>query len=484
MTFVFDPVEQEILMNRGWVLSLLLCLFLPACTSNSPVYDLDRTSEWDQQVRGTLESSSNEQNQTPYGKPVEQKREKKEVGRGDTVQLSGLVDRALRENQGVQSAEQRWKSAVYRAGHVSGLPDPELMTMAAVEPIKTRDGPVDWQLRLSQKFPWFGKLDAKEQQQLAEAGKWYSRYLRKRNKVVRNVKETFAEYRYLFRAIEITEEMREYLDRMEEGVRQRYESGASRVHDLLRIENEREKLETERADLEDRKQAVRANMNELLDRPSDAELAEPDRSRSGFPELNRKDLLAKLRKHRPQIEEARFRGQSAQQQLRSARLGYYPDFRVGMSYSVVGDTDKPGTVDAGSDAYGVQMTLELPLWQGKRDARFRAARADKRAARRELAQEKNHAEAQLTGVMSEFEQHRRRVRLHSDTIVPNAKRSLSSAREAYETGDMDIVSFLDFQDRLLRARLEHQRAVADQLKAFAELEEMIGVALNFPKEEK
>jgi outer membrane protein TolC len=357
------------------------------------------------------------------------------------------------------------------------------MSMVAVEPVQTRDGPIDWQAKLTQRFPWFGILDAKEKRQLANAGQAYARYHRKRNAIRKKVKEQFAEYRYLNHATGVVDDMTDYLSRMEQSVREAYESGEAPVHDLLRLENQYEEIRTRVQDLLDRKRAVRADLNQLVDRPTSAPLGEPVESSPDVAELDEDRLRKALLEHRPGIDEARFRERAARENIRLANLSFYPDFSAGVTYSGVGDTDQPGTVDAGSNAYGVLFTLDLPLWQGQRRARVRAARARRRSARMQYEDERSQGYAQLTGALAKLREQERRIDLYRDILLPNAERSLSSAREEYESGDMDIVSFLDFQNRLLMSRLDLYRARAKRRKTVAELEMIIGIPLNRLRED-
>ncbi len=470
---------------RFHIYPLLVLLVLPACTTTDSVYNLDpkESNNWGHQVREKLDRSDEAQ---PDGARESNSVTENQVPRltRDGIQQQDLVKRALAENNAIREARERWKAAVQTARVESGFPDPELMSMVAVEPIQTRDGPIDWQAKLMQRFPWFGTLEAKEKRQLANAGRAYARYHRKRISVRENVKQQFAEFRYLHEAAEVVDDMGNYLKRMEESVREAYEAGEAPVHDLLRVQNDHEKIQIRGKDLRDRQRAVRARLNQFLDRPTEAPLGKPDDSSLTVPELNENTLREALMSHRPELDEALFREEAARQDLRFASRSFYPDFSVGVSYSGVGDSDQRGTVDAGSDAYGVLFTMDLPLWQEKRKARMHSARAKKRSARMQFADERSRGFAELSGVLAKLREVERQIALHQETTLPNAERSLSSAREEYESGDMDIVSFLDFQNRLLMARLDLHRSRAKRRKTVAELESVIGMSLDQISKEK
>ena len=61
-------------------------------------------------------------------------------------------------NPEVQAAELAYKSALEKVKVAGVLPDPMIETSISINPIETRNGPIDNQIMLGQKFPLFGKL--------------------------------------------------------------------------------------------------------------------------------------------------------------------------------------------------------------------------------------------------------------------------------------------------------------------------------------
>lgn len=184
-----------------------------------------------------------------------------------SLTLQQVLQVAKRRNPGLQAARSRWQAARDRAPAVSGLPDPHIRLNVMAEESVTRNGPVEAQYRISQKIPWFGKLDAKEKAALAVAGAASARYRRERLTLSAKVAETFYDLYYAQRAIEITQGIIELVERLEASIRAKYVSGQVNQQDLLKIQIEREELQNKLDDQRDVEQATRARLNGLLHRP-------------------------------------------------------------------------------------------------------------------------------------------------------------------------------------------------------------------------
>ena len=74
---------------------------------------------------------------------------------------------------------------------------------------------------------------------------------------------------------------------------------------------------------------------------------------------------------------------SASARREIARLESYPDLSLGVNYIQIGD---PGTTvgDAGKDAWGVTLAVNIPIWSGKNRSVRSEALATQRAAESEL----------------------------------------------------------------------------------------------------
>ena len=75
-----------------------------------------------------------------------------------TATLPDLIAYAYNENPDIAAAREAWRAKVESYRVVTGLPDPQLTATYFPEPLQTRLGPQNWNVTLSQKIPFPGKL--------------------------------------------------------------------------------------------------------------------------------------------------------------------------------------------------------------------------------------------------------------------------------------------------------------------------------------
>ncbi len=77
------------------------------------------------------------------------------------VSVEQLVTLARRDNPEISAARYKASSMLARVPQARAFEDPMLSTATFLEPIQTAAGPQEVMLSLSQKFPWFGKRNAR-----------------------------------------------------------------------------------------------------------------------------------------------------------------------------------------------------------------------------------------------------------------------------------------------------------------------------------
>ena len=87
---------------------------------------------------------------------------------------------------------------------VNALPDPVLTYSYFIESVETRTGPQEQKAGISQRLPWMGKLDARQQAELARADSAYQHYRSSLLKLAFNVRRTYAARWLLQRETELT----------------------------------------------------------------------------------------------------------------------------------------------------------------------------------------------------------------------------------------------------------------------------------------
>ena len=68
----------------------------------------------------------------------------------------------------------------------------------------------------------------------------------------------------------------------------------------------------------------------------------------------------------------------------------------------------------------------------------------------------------------------RKIDLYGTTLLVQARSAFSVAQQNYESGASDFLNLIDSQRALLEIELEYQQALANQQKALAEIEMLVG----------
>ncbi|MFW6159153.1 MAG: TolC family protein [Planctomycetota bacterium] len=373
----------------------------------------------------------------------------------------------------VRSAFHRWQAARQRVPQAGALPEPKLSLRYYYQEVETRVGPQKYAGGLSQMFPWFGTLDLRAGAAADVARAEQQRFHAAELDVAARVREAYAEYYYLSRAIAVVRENRALLEQIERVARARYRSAGAANRNVIRAQVELGKLEDRLQALLDLRGASAARLNAALGRP--AETATPWPEGLPAPELNADDeqVLDLLAETNPDLAALEHEAERHEKRIELARKMYYPDFTVGGTYiETLG----------GKDPIIANVGLTLPIWFGKYRAAEREARHALRATRKKRADRVNRLSARAKKALYDFRDAQRKVKLYRDTLIPKAKQALKTTQTDYAGGKASFNDILDAERVLLDFQLSYHRALADRVATHAKLEELVGRSLGGTEE--
>lgn len=409
--------------------------------------------------------------------------------------LAGIADPAVRDlaayvlarNPGLAAIRARARAAEQEAPQARSLPDPMASLTAFLLTPETRVGPQRAMAALSQRFPWFGKLELRERAALYEAAAARAEVAARELTLVTETRRLAYELGFLDAWEDILENDRATLERYEELARSRYAAGFGLEQAVVKLQAEITRVDTRLLQLADRRSEVTAALNALRDRspvaplppmalpearePSDTLVAELDRWKERAVAL------------RPEIDRAEAEIARAETRVELAKKDYYPDVTLGATYTLITNReDAPGRAmpppDEGDDVFGLMASVNLPVWRERLDA------AVEQAAERELAAREGRRAA-VTAIdrsLGELTQRLdltwRQLRLLEDVLGIQAEESLSSAEAAYTAGNVTALDLLDAERVLLDVRTSTARARADYAITLARLEGTVGAPVD------
>lgn len=422
--------------------------------------------------------------------------------------LDSFIARALAVSPMLHAAMARIDAARARVGPASTLPDPMLMLGIINQPLSTMavastrsgamiaaPGPEPMTMRMigvSQKIPYPGKLalqkrsvehDVEASQAALDAAK---------RQLVRDTKVAFYEIAFIDQARTIVERNRDVLSGLIAVSQSRYSVGAAGQQDVLKARVEATRLAETAAGLSEQRVAMVAQLNALLDQPSEtpvpllmmpeaiaraAVLTSSDAIRFSSNVLGARAADSPLRSlaelqdaaltGSPEIREhqATLAAQAARVDL--ARKAHLPDVDLSLQYG-----QRSGGLP---DMISATVSLPIPIFRRqKQDQQVAEATAELAALEGEHHRMVNAIRSEVARLVSEIERERTQLALAVKAILPQGRAALAASTANYQVGKVEFLTVLDNQSTVFNYETEYFRALTDFAVKVAELERVVG----------
>ncbi len=393
--------------------------------------------------------------------------------------LRGLVGEVLERNPEIARARRRAAATAVRAPQVKALPDPEATLTVFALPPETRVGPQRLKAGVSQQFPWFGKLALKERGALFAAAAAQAEVETLRLRLLTEARRLFYELSFLGEQAAVAAQEREHLTRHEEIARARYSVGLGLLQEVIKIQADITRSESQLLDIEMRRRTVLASLNALRDRTPATEvdggaLPRPRPQVPAFEELQRQS-----RQWRPELAAARAEIARREAMVELASKGFRPDFRAGISFTVVDPRRDPAgrrspPASDGDDILELSAGANLPIWKRKLNGALEEALAKRSGAEEHRRQILTAIDREIGDAAARLPLLHRQRRLFQDVLLPQAEEAAKSSEAAYTTGKLNALALLHAHHVLFEVQIALSRSRADYAVALARLEGAVG----------
>lgn len=281
--------------------------------------------------------------------------------------LHDYLSRASQNNPEIQSAYKEFEAALQKAPQVSSLPDPSLTMSAFGRMIETRVGAQEARFSLMQMFPWFGTLEAKKNAANLMAEAALQKYLDSRNEVFLKIKKSYAALYEINEMIQLEEENLQILNDYRELALSKFKSGKGAMVDVVRIDIKRNESETKIQLLKDQNKPIQIEFNSLLNRGLDDIINIP----VSLPLVENNMPLEQdsLFVSNPKLIRLDKKIASFEAQKRVVKKEGYPMIGLGLDYSIISKRDVPGLEMNGQDAIMPMLSVTLPIFRKKYNAK-------------------------------------------------------------------------------------------------------------------
>lgn len=397
--------------------------------------------------------------------------------------LEGMISKAVSRNPELRRGIARYRASLQKIPQVKSLPDPMVSFTQYLRSPETRVGPQSNITMLSQKFPWFGKLDLKGRIAASEASALYQEYLAKERNLAARLKTAFYELSYVDRVREVLEEEYRLMDHYERLSQIRYAQGKGLQLSVIKIQAEITRLQDREKMLHRQRVSLVSRLNTLMDLPPGQKILLITDVRIPEVSLDIEQLNTLGEDNRRELRASLDRIEKSEQSIELAKKAYWPDFTLsaGMA-NVEGREDLAGMLvpppDNGKNAFSVTVGINIPLWRDKYRSGVIEAAENRIAEQLSYSLVRNEMEFSISDLASRLQTLEEQLDLYDSVLITQAEEVLKSAEAAYEEGQGGVLDLLDSERFLLNTRLVAERYRADYMRSLAELERSVGT--RFP----
>jgi outer membrane protein TolC len=254
-----------------------------------------------------------------------------------------------------------------------------------------------------------------------------------------------------------------------------YSVGEARQADVLRAQVEIARMTEDITRMESMRASMAAKLVAALDLPL---TIMPQSARApllpdSLPPLD--VLAAEAEQRRPMVTAGERDLASAAAQERLARKEIWPDLQLGLQYGW--RSGEMGTERMGS----LMIGASIPVYARSRQLSMREEAAAMRSmSLADLAAMRAETRGRMAELYADYTRARNLRALYRTTVLPQAEATVTASFAAYRVGDVNLMTLLDNQMTVNRYRQELITLDAEQGKAIAEMEMLLGRSLFDP----
>ena len=379
-------------------------------------------------------------------------------------ELKQYIDFAIANNPDLKAMDARYQQAMEKVSLAKALPDPTFSAGVFIQSIETRVGAQKAKLSISQMFPWFGTLGAKERQASLQAHAIYLKYLDASSKLEMNVSNSWLDLVLTDRLILFTQKRVEILNLLEKQSLKRFESDQTDMVNVLYIQMLKEELVSKLELYKDKRLTLQIAFNKLLNRELKMDVITPTddsyiisalvpEEKIDFDDHNRIESWEQM------IESAEF-GEKA------SKLSTLPKIGVGLDYAILAKREDMQVTDNGKDAIMPMISVSIPLFRKKNKAAIKINRLKQDEYKALKVSELNQLHLEYQKAIELYQTGKRDEGLYQN-LLTKAKQSYEILSSSYESSVKRYEEVLNMQQKIwiyeqkqIEAKIQVQKSLA------------------------
>jgi outer membrane protein TolC len=398
------------------------------------------------------------------------------------VNVEQLVEEALQNNPEISAAKRKWDVFKEKIPQASALEDPMFGFGIVNLPTNFRFKEEDMTMKefsISQRFPFYGKRRLMGEMAGKEAEAVFNEIQERANRVIRDVKTAYYELSHVYRTTAVTQRNKEIMESFAKIAESKYSVGEGLQQDVLKAHVEVSKMVDELIMLGQRKRALEAKLNALLNRTSETSVGEPEEVMFRKLPLTIEELQKMALEINPTLRGMKKMIEAKEKVHALAKREYYPDFNLKFAYGQRDNMrESDGTEIKRRDMLTGMIEINIPIFYNSKQSRKVAeTKAEVLSWEAQYRAMKNEIFFMIADMAAMIHQRDRQYELYRTGIIPQASLQVNSAMSAYRVNKVDFLTLLDSQITLYKYEIEYHQAITEHERSVANLEAAVGKRL-------
>jgi len=400
-----------------------------------------------------------------FGQPDSSKNDYANLG------LNDLISSALKSNLNLEPIEYERKILSAKINQVNKQPSPMLQFMIDYLPVNLENAG-EYSLSYSQPLKLFGKLDAEENLAKLNAQKPVITKKELENELIKSIKENYFMLSVSERLLEFNYEFQQILNSITKSIEIRYSVGKGNQYEIMKSNNEFQKLLLEEIDLRNNKNILINNLKTLsnLDLPDDYKTKNIEMLLNISPfELDTSELIVIMKDNNTDFQYLDLTKEENILARNISELERKPDLTLMSGYRYLSESKTNLLL------FSISVDLPFMPWNSKR---IDAIIVEKNLTEKKINSESKALEQnlrnELRNILNKINLSLEKIKYISTILIPQTEQTFKSALIGYETTSNEFIDLLD----TYRSSRENNKMLIEEeinyLILISDLEKLIG----------
>jgi outer membrane protein TolC len=403
----------------------------------------------------------------------------------ESLNVDRLIEEAIHSNPEILAAKAKWEVYKEKVPQAAALEDPMFGIGVINLPTNFNFKDEDMTMKefsVSQKLPFPGKRPLMKEMAEKEAEAVSTEIQGKIHQIIKEIKTAYYELSHVYRATEVIQRNKQILESFAKIAEARYSVGEGIQQDVIKAHVEVSKMIDDLIMLEQRKKALEAKLNALLNRSQETPMGKPEEVIFNKFPYSIEELQKMAWEMNPTLKGMKKMIEAKEKAYALAKREYYPDFNLKFAY---GQRDSTPNGISRMNMLAGMVEINIPIfYKSKQDPKVAETKAEIQVAEAQYRAMKNEVLFMITDMVSMVQRVERQIDLYKTGIIPQASLQINSAMSAYRVNKADFMTLLDSQMTLYKYELEYHQALTEYEKNVAGLGAVTGRQLLKKGEER